>query len=86
MLLGGDECILTCCNWYFEPISGRFQQGVGGSFEWYLQVFAIGVGWVQKCGYGGDYCGCQNLESSSNDLLFCGYCDCHKHLGQKMIL
>jgi hypothetical protein len=52
MLLGGDEWILTCCNWYFKPISGRFQQGVGGLFKWYLLIFAIGVGWVQKCGYG----------------------------------
>jgi hypothetical protein len=52
MLLGGDECILTCCNWYFKPISSRFQQGLRGSFEGYLLIFAIGVGWMQKCGYG----------------------------------
>jgi hypothetical protein len=52
MLIGGDKCILTCYNWYFKPIFGRFQQGVVGSFGWYLLIFANGMGWVQKCGYG----------------------------------
>jgi hypothetical protein len=52
MLLGGDECILICYNWYFIPISGIFQLGVGDSFKWYLLIFANGVGRVQKCGYG----------------------------------
>jgi hypothetical protein len=33
----------------------------------------------------GDGCGYQNLESSWNDPLLCGCCDCHKHLSQKMI-
>jgi hypothetical protein len=52
MLLRSDKCILTCCNWYFIHILGIFQQGVGGSFGWYLLIFANGVGWMQKCGNG----------------------------------
>ncbi len=52
MLLGGDKCILTCFNWCFIPISSIFQQAMGGSFGWYLLIFANGVGGVQKCGYG----------------------------------
>jgi hypothetical protein len=46
MLLGGVECILNYCNWYFIPISSIFQQGVGGSFGWYLLIFGNGVGQV----------------------------------------
>ncbi len=46
MLLGGDECILTCCNWYFKPILVGFQQGMGGSFGCYLLIFAKEVGQV----------------------------------------
>ncbi len=66
MLLGGDECILTCCNWCFKPILGGFQQGVGGSFKWYLLIFVNGVGRVKNVVMGDDY-GCLNLESLSND-------------------
>ncbi len=52
MLLGGYKCIITCCNWYFIPISSIFQQVVGGSFGWHLLIFANGMGRMQKCGYG----------------------------------
>jgi hypothetical protein len=52
MLLGGDECILICYNWYFILILGIFKQGVGDSFGRYLLIFANGVGWMKKCGYG----------------------------------
>jgi hypothetical protein len=84
MLLGGDKCILICYNWYFIPILGIFQQGVGDSFGgiyWFLQME-----WGKwKNVVMGDDCGHQNLESSLNDPLLCGCYDCHKQLGQKMI-
>jgi hypothetical protein len=79
MLLRGDECILTCYNWYFIPILGIFQQGVGGSFGWCLLILQMEWGECKNVVMGDD-CGCQNLESSSNDPLLCGCCDCHKHL------
>jgi len=80
MLLGGDKCILIWCNWYFIPIQAYFNkvwETHSGGICWFLQME-----WGKcKNVVMGDDCGCQNLESSSNDPLLSGCCDCHKHLG-----
>jgi hypothetical protein len=59
----------------FKVDFNKVWEAHSGSICWFLQME-----WGERKNVVmGDDCGCQNLEPSSNNLVLCGCCDCHKH-------